>query len=178
MATDLVTPQEQKQAKLAESPTALYRHFDAQGNLLYIGIAANVTARTIQHSKNSAWARSMSHLTIEHFDNRKDAMLAEAEAIRREKPLHNIVHAGPGIAATRYEIAKQELVRSVVFKTTYDTNALSNLLSVSVGCVAKLHRSGELGYIEITNRRLSTGWQVIDFLESCEGARYADKVKP
>lgn len=169
---------DEKRAKLEASPTALYRHFDAKGRLLYIGIAASVTARTIQHSQHSKWASEIDYIKIEHFPNRKDAMVAEAEAIRREKPMHNIVHAGPGIAATRYEIAKQELVRSVVFKTTYDTNALSNLLSVSVGCVAKLHRSGELGYIEITNRRLSTGWQVIDFLESCEGARYADKVKP
>ena len=68
----------------------LYRHFDASGALLYVGIAKDALRRTAQHMAKSHWAHQMARVTFEHFDNRKSAEAAERRAILEENPMHNI----------------------------------------------------------------------------------------
>jgi predicted GIY-YIG superfamily endonuclease len=74
-------------------PTALYRHFDANGQLLYIGVSLNPVQRMMQHSCGSDWFYDISRMTIEWIDSRYDALKAEHAAIIEEKPLHNKVHS-------------------------------------------------------------------------------------
>ncbi len=74
-------------------PTALYRHFDAYGQLLYIGVSLNPVQRMMQHSCGSDWFYDISRMTIEWIDSRYDALKAEHAAIIEEKPLHNKVHS-------------------------------------------------------------------------------------
>ena len=71
--------------------TILYRYFDADDQLLYIGITNNQARRFSQH-KDKDWFRYIHRATFEHFSNRKDAELAEMMAIKKELPLHNISH--------------------------------------------------------------------------------------
>lgn len=68
--------------------TALYRHFDAEGRLLYIGIAKNALRRLSQHA-TAPWAQDVRTIKVEMFASREDALTAEGLAIRAEKPLHN-----------------------------------------------------------------------------------------
>lgn len=68
--------------------TALYRHFDADGCLLYVGISLNAVQRLSQHS-DSPWAQDIRNVTVEMHPTRQGALTAEAEAIRVERPLHN-----------------------------------------------------------------------------------------
>ncbi|MEE4209349.1 MAG: hypothetical protein V2I43_08800 [Parvularcula sp.] len=73
--------------------TQLYRHFDADGRLLYVGISLHAVARLAQHNLNSDWAQNISRVDVEKFANRTDAIRAEIKAIRDEKPLHNVNHS-------------------------------------------------------------------------------------
>jgi hypothetical protein len=72
--------------------TQLYRHFAADGRLLYVGISVNVIWRIGTHQERSHWFRSISRIEIEHFDSRDAALAAEKTAIRAEKPLFNVQH--------------------------------------------------------------------------------------
>jgi hypothetical protein len=70
--------------------TALYRHFAADGALLYVGISAFPTERAHQHNCRAHWATSIARIEVDHFDTREDAIAAERLAIATERPLHNV----------------------------------------------------------------------------------------
>lgn len=72
--------------------TALYRHFDATGRLLYVGIALSPASRTSQHRRTASWFSQVIRIEIEWFVSREGAELAEREAIRTERPLYNRAH--------------------------------------------------------------------------------------
>ncbi len=69
--------------------TALYRHFDENGALLYVGISVNAAARTSAHSKSAPWFNSVVRIEIEQHLSYRDALNAEAVAIVIERPIHN-----------------------------------------------------------------------------------------
>lgn len=69
--------------------TALYRHFDTGGGLLYIGISLCAFTRTRQHGMVAPWFHDVARIEIEWFPTRAMAESAEWQAIRREQPLHN-----------------------------------------------------------------------------------------
>ena len=71
-------------------PTKLYRHYDADGTLLYIGISLRAAYRLSQHMAVSHWADRIARITVEQHPNRPAAELAETTAINQEKPLFNI----------------------------------------------------------------------------------------
>lgn len=71
--------------------TALYRHFSADGNLLYAGISLSPLYRLSQHGA-SKWFHDIAHVSIEWFDDRDAALKAERLAIASERPLHNTQH--------------------------------------------------------------------------------------
>ena len=71
-------------------PTSLYRFFDSNDQLIYVGITSRHAERWDEHGKNSAWWLHVDHATISHFQSRTDALHAEAEAIENEKPLYNV----------------------------------------------------------------------------------------
>lgn len=68
----------------------LYRHFDKDGRLLYVGISLSAMDRMRQHKCKSSWFPEIANMTIQVFPNKKEAINAEREAIINEKPLHNI----------------------------------------------------------------------------------------
>lgn len=83
---------------------ALYRHFGADGDLLYVGVSLSVMIRLSTH-KRSPWFVSVATVSIEHFQDRPTALAAELKAIQTEHPMHNKAHntVGPRrpLAATR-----------------------------------------------------------------------------
>lgn len=74
---------------------ALYRHFDANDTLLYVGISVNHVSRLAQHGA-SHWFYDIARISIEWHPSTDDALAAEYEAITSEKPLHNTTHNKPG----------------------------------------------------------------------------------
>lgn len=75
-------------------PTALYRFYDDKGQLLYVGITVNPPARWRYHERERAesWWPHVARKTLQWFDTRREAALAEIKAIKIEGPLHNVLH--------------------------------------------------------------------------------------
>lgn len=70
--------------------TDLYRHYDAQGVLLYVGVSLNAVGRLADHKRAAPWFCKISRVTVEHYASREAALEAERLAIVAEKPLHNV----------------------------------------------------------------------------------------
>jgi predicted GIY-YIG superfamily endonuclease len=71
--------------------TALYRHYNANGDLLYVGVSVSTMKRLAQHKK-SPWVHDITRIDIQYFEDREDALKAEKEVIKAEKPLFNKAH--------------------------------------------------------------------------------------
>lgn len=72
--------------------TTLYRFFDAEDRLLYIGIAGNPGRRFHEHGKDKDWWPTVVRSTMEHHKTREAALIAERKAILTEHPIYNVVH--------------------------------------------------------------------------------------
>lgn len=70
----------------------LYRFYDAEDRLLYVGITFDIRRRWRSHSKDKPWWRDSVRSTMEHFGSREEALAAEAAAIKAEQPIWNVVH--------------------------------------------------------------------------------------
>lgn len=68
----------------------LYRHFDANGVLLYVGLTTNLLLRLSQHSTHSKWFGQITTITIERFPSMEVLIDAENEAITKENPIFNL----------------------------------------------------------------------------------------
>jgi predicted GIY-YIG superfamily endonuclease len=68
----------------------LYRHFDKDGRLLYVGISLSAVQRLGQHRYGACWFDQITTVTIEQHPDRKAVEAAEREAIKREKPIFNV----------------------------------------------------------------------------------------
>lgn len=75
-----------------DTSTSLYRHFDEQGKLLYVGISLSAVYRLKQHGSRSRWVSKICKVAIERFPTRDEAKEAEIRAIQSERPIYNRVH--------------------------------------------------------------------------------------
>jgi hypothetical protein len=66
----------------------LYRHYDADERLLYVGISLHAVYRLSQH-RASPWFDQIADIRVEKHETRQAALEAEAEAIRTEGPIYN-----------------------------------------------------------------------------------------
>jgi predicted GIY-YIG superfamily endonuclease len=85
-----------KQIRMARAAKAkepsnqtLYRFFNANNELLYIGITSNPFSRMAGHSLDKHWFTEVTHATFEHFLSRAAVDAAETRAIRAEFPKYN-----------------------------------------------------------------------------------------
>lgn len=69
--------------------TALYRQFNCDGALLYVGVANDPAARLQQHMRTSGWGSQIASVAIEWHADRDTAEMAEWAAIQSEDPMHN-----------------------------------------------------------------------------------------
>ena len=68
----------------------LYRHYDKEWNLLYVGISLNAVNRMIQHrSQSKEWFDEIAFTQRKVFPSRAEAEKAESIAIRNENPKWN-----------------------------------------------------------------------------------------
>lgn len=160
--------------------TSLYRHFNGEGQLLYVGISLSAIQRLGQHKEHSDWFESITRVTIEQFDTREEALEAERSAIFRERPLHNIQHkhgadeerrkANEKLSATAQ--AKKDLTaRIVYFNPVYTLDGAADALSVSKRLLTLWVREGKIGYFTMPNKTgkpipYISGWQLIEHIES------------
>src|SRR5438128_154985 len=73
----------------------VYRCFDGDGVLLYIGSSRNVERRMETHARTSFWRAHVARVRIQIAPDVFTARQIEAEAIRTENPRFNIHHRKP-----------------------------------------------------------------------------------
>ena len=84
-------------------PTYVYKAFDRQDRLLYVGVTSDLDARFAAHRSTSQWWPYMSrHSLIGPFENRADALAAERDLIKSERPLYNV--QGLSLVATELPV--------------------------------------------------------------------------
>lgn len=71
-------------------PTTLYRFFDAEGALLYVGITGRGPRRWVEHAAEKPWWSEVARTSTTHYATRSAALQAETDAIRSERPRHNL----------------------------------------------------------------------------------------
>lgn len=77
------------------STHALYRFFDAAGDLLYIGITNDPSKRFGRHASDKPWWEEVDRIDLERHPSREAVLAAEAAAIKTERPRYNVRHGGP-----------------------------------------------------------------------------------
>lgn len=116
------------------SKTALYRHFDAFGRLLYVGISGSHLRRLAQHADGASWATDIASVTVDHYPTRAVAVAAERQAIRTERPAHNIAHAVSD--ARRVAGTVRDMMTASEFADAIGRKTLANTFGVGLTAVS------------------------------------------
>ena len=73
----------------AEKPRAVYYHYAADGECLYVGCSANPLRRNGTHSIASEWYQAVTRIEIKWFPHAAAALDFEGQEIDRLKPRYN-----------------------------------------------------------------------------------------
>ena len=88
----------------------VYRAYNADGALLYVGCTVDPASRMRNHYLNTEWWFAAKRFTFEHFDTEADAKAAEVAAIQTEFPRWNVRDRSPfhpdGYRLSRRDIAQ------------------------------------------------------------------------
>lgn len=164
--------------------TKLYRHYDKDDNLLYVGISLSPTYRLSQHKKNSHWFNEIARIDIETYSSREEALQNERKAINEENPKHNVMkpvyksELSLEINENYIEDSKNDLLKRLVqFNPSYSLDEAGKCLGVGATTIKKWIDDNKLGYIVvgyakgrwgISEKRRITGWQLIECIENLE----------
>jgi predicted GIY-YIG superfamily endonuclease len=133
----------------------LYRFFDAEGRLLYVGISKFFEARLKQHYRNSNWFFESVTCTLEHYETRDQVEKAESLAIKLENPIHN--KAGkPGYESPMDHFAK---IKNWTYSDIESDDAHKPLISL----MAELLEESGADY-----KRKQSRWVALAFIEAYE----------
>lgn len=102
----------------------LYRMFDRDGLLLYVGISKHAIRRFDQHGREKQWWTAVDRITVEHFPSRAALEHAERVAIRSEAPMHNKQRYGAPTGAPRRHAGDQYAFTSVRGRTSIGRGSL------------------------------------------------------
>lgn len=85
-------PEQSRRQRARTDDHLLYRFFDAEGVLLYVGITYDLSMRFSTHSVERWWWGQWAYSTVVRYHSRAALEAAERKAIKSEGPLHNVVH--------------------------------------------------------------------------------------
>lgn len=74
--------------------TAVYRLYDANDRLLYVGMGRNPMGRWSSHADQHAWWPSVVRFEVTWYPNRREAAAEERRALKEDDTVHNI-HGTP-----------------------------------------------------------------------------------
>lgn len=90
----------------------LYRWWDTDGTLLYVGKSVSLFSRIAAHRTSSAFFSSAAMMTLERFPDEKALADAEVKAIRTEHPAYNVAHSIPGGSPKKVVVADPDSLTS------------------------------------------------------------------
>lgn len=72
----------------------VYRAYDKDDRLLYVGASALLEQRMQQHATQKAWFADVAYIDVEECPPRDYSLMlaTERRAIETERPLHNVRH--------------------------------------------------------------------------------------
>lgn len=117
--------------KREPKPTSIYRHFDACGCLLYVGIAYDPVKRNYAHAGTSWWSKWTDHIQIagQVYATRSAAVDAERDLIQTELPVFNKVHAFDRDTSVVRYLIQHERWEHLSVPTVIDTADLPGVLT-------------------------------------------------
>ena len=72
--------------------TAIYKHKNKDGEIIYVGISNNAHNRAARHLSTSEWREEIDSIDVQWMPNRLIAEVKEIELIKELRPKHNITH--------------------------------------------------------------------------------------
>lgn len=75
----------------ADENTSVYRMYDKDKNLLYVGITNSGRRRFHQHAADKPWWHEVYVMRVEHYSTRRQALLREAYLIATHDPKYNVM---------------------------------------------------------------------------------------
>lgn len=104
--------------EVATGLTFLYRMYDEDGVLLYVGISRQPLARLTQHEDMKSWWARVVNISLEKFPTRQEALAAEADAITAEEPVYNVQHGtAPPARSDRSNRKRASVAQNTVVNT-------------------------------------------------------------
>ncbi|MFJ6729416.1 GIY-YIG nuclease family protein [Streptomyces sp. NPDC091281] len=88
--------------------TALYRLYDADDRLLYVGITSNPKTRWGRHARDKHWWPEVARKAIEWFETRKSAERVEKIEVEEQHPKYNRTFNGTRRRELQNEDARRE----------------------------------------------------------------------
>jgi predicted GIY-YIG superfamily endonuclease len=73
----------------------LYRFYDVEGALIYVGQTTNPSARISTHRSEKAWWTEVGSIEVEHCACKEHLDRAERNAIIAERPRYNVAGKPP-----------------------------------------------------------------------------------
>jgi antitoxin StbD len=83
-----------------EERASVYRFYDGDGQLLYVGRTQQIASRRIaQHRSTKDWFEQVARIEVTAFDSWSAACIEEDAAIATERPIHNQTDTSARIAS-------------------------------------------------------------------------------
>jgi predicted GIY-YIG superfamily endonuclease len=158
------------------APQILYRFWNADNKLLYVGISQSFLSRMDQHQRTKTWFVEIVNITFEHFATRAEVEAAELRAIKLENPRHNRI-GKPDYVPMDHHIV------SIVTGSVYKVARFKGRHEWIKPYIARYKSNAQ----KIADKRLSRSWLVFKaysdakkdgyFCLSCETVYTSDAVK-
>ena len=74
------------------TPTSVYRYYDSNGILLYVGITSRGATRNREHNSTKEWWQFVASQDVEHHPTRASAEARERDLIKSRQPPFNKAH--------------------------------------------------------------------------------------
>lgn len=78
------------QRRISKLKHDVYKAYDTDGQLLYVGVSVNVFKRLREHKQYAAWMPHSARVDVVQYLNRNAARAEEARCIREDGPLYNV----------------------------------------------------------------------------------------
>lgn len=148
----------------------VYRFFDVDGELLYVGITRDISQRFAAHRRDAEWWADIANVTVEVTAGRAEAEYAEAVAILSERPAHNRSQPSVERARSRAESSRVDVRRLVAaveeLRTERDALYVRAVLAEAT--------AAQMGNVAATYRdRAATAVSNMRHAEECEALESA-----